>query len=253
MKNTPNTITYSGSIAENVRKRIETGGEKIWRLTDFEQMPFMAVAKTLSRLSRLGLILRIGKGLYYKPRRTVFGQSKPNMTQLRSLPIQGKGIFPANNTAANLLGFSTQNPAKMEIATNGLSLPRLIVGKETIIHTRRPESWKNLSYKDAALLDFIRKHGETSELSPAETVNKLLEHCRQPGQFESLLQVAETEPPRVRAILGAIGQELGYSESKLSCLRKSLNSLSRFDFGKLVLLKYSKQWQAKESKLNEII
>ena len=47
-------------------------------------------------------------------------------------------MFPAGIAAANLLGFTTQNAARVEVATDGLSLPRLIVGKETVIHTRRP-------------------------------------------------------------------------------------------------------------------
>lgn len=239
------------STAERVRIQIEASGEKIWRLADFENMPFTAVAQTLSRLAKQGIVQRLGKGLYYRSRQTAFGQSMPNTSQLRSLPIYRKGVFPAGIAASNLLGFSTQNAAKIEVATNGLSLPRLIVGKETIIHTRRPESWQELSYKDAAILDFLRKHGKTSELSPEETVNKLLEHFLELGQFERLLQAAISEPPRVRAMLGAIGQQLGYSEKQLSTLHKSLNPLSRFDFGNLFTLEYAKQWQAKERKTRE--
>src|SRR5580698_6678696 len=72
-------------IAKTVRERIEAGGEQIWRLADFKNLPFTAVAKALSRLFRLGIIQRLGKGLYYKPRQTAFGPSKPNPNQLRSL------------------------------------------------------------------------------------------------------------------------------------------------------------------------
>ena len=242
----------SKSIADNVRQLIETGGEKVWRLVDFENMPFTAVAQTLSRLCRQGIVQRLGKGLYYKPRQTIFGQSKPNPNQLRSLPIYKKGIFPAGNAAANLLGFSTQNAAKIEISTNGLSLPRLLIGKETIVHTRRPESWLELSCQDAAILDFLRTHGEFSELSPEKTANMLIEHLREVGQFERLLAVALFEPPRVRAMLGAIGQEIDFSEEQLHTLRKTLNPLSRFDFGKLCTLKYAKQWYAKGMKCETI-
>jgi hypothetical protein len=233
-------------IAKAVRKRIEAGGERVWRLADFENLPFTAVAQALSRLFRLGIIQRLGKGLYYKPRQTAFGPSKPNPSQLRSLPISGKGVFPAGCTAANILGFTTQHPAKLEIATNGLSLPRLIVGKDTIIHTRRPPSWQELSYEDAAILEFLRQGGSFSEFSPKETVGKLLEYFDEARRFKHLLRVALTEPPRVRALLGAIGQQLGYSEKLLFNLRKSLNPLSRFDFGLLSALKYAKKWQSRE-------
>lgn len=136
----------------------------------------------------------------------------------------------------------------MEVATGGLSLPRLIVGKETVIHTRRPESWRELSETDAALLDFIRKRGQSSELSPEETVDKLLEYFREPGRFERLVKIDASESPRVHAMLGAIGQQLDQLESQLSTLRTSLNSLSRFHFGNLAVLAHARQWQARERK-----
>jgi hypothetical protein len=236
------------STAETVRSRIEAGGERVWRMVDFEGMPLMAVAKALSRLARRGVIQRLGRGLYYRPRPTVFGASKPNSAQVRSLPVGRRGIFPAGAVAANVLGFTTQNPARAEVATNGLSLPRLIVGKETVIHTRRPESWRTLSETDAALLDFLRNRGEASELSPEETVSKLLGYFREPGRFKRLLKVAPSEPPRVRAMLGAIGQQLGQPERQLLALRKSLNPLSRFDFGQLADLDHAREWQAKENR-----
>jgi hypothetical protein len=247
------TGSAAANTAKTVRGRIEAGGERVWRFADFEGMPFMAVAQTLSRLSRQGVIQRLGKGLYYRPRATAFGTSRPNPAQIRSLPVRQKGIFPAGIAAANLLGFTTQNPARIELATSGLSLPRLIVGKEAMIHTRRPASWQGLSVMDAALLDFLRNRGASSELSPEETVEKLLAHLREPGRLERLLKVAESEPPRVRAMLGAIGQQLGRLEDQLRALRKSLNPLSRFDFGSLAALEFARQWQAKERKSSEAI
>ena len=242
-----------GNTAAIVRKRIESSGERVWRLADFDGLPFMAVAQTLSRLTRRGVIERLGKGLYYRPRPTAFGPSRANTSEIRSLPLRRKGVFPAGTGAANLLGFTTQNPARIELATNGLSLPRLIVGKETVIHTRRPESWRELPETDAALLDFLRNRGASSELSAEETVDKLLGYFREPGRFERLLKIAPSEPPRVRAMLGAIGQQLGQAESRLSALRTSLNPLSRFDFGNLAALAFARQWQAKERKTREAV
>ena len=150
-----------------------------------------------------------------------------------------------------MLGFTTQNSTRVEVATDSLSLPRLIVGKETIIHTRRPECWRKLSETDAALLDFLRNRGTWSELSADETVERLLDYFREPVRFERLCKIAASEPPRVRAMLGAIGQQLGESEFRLTGLRRSLNPLSRFDFGPLAALKHSRQWQAKEGKGRE--
>jgi hypothetical protein len=237
------------AISEKVRQRIEAGGERAWRLMDFDGLPFTAVAQALSRLSRRGVIERLGKGLYYRSRQTAFGPSRPNRTQLRALPLRLKGVYPSGIAAANLLGFTTQNPARVELATDGLSLPRQIVGKEAVVHTRRPESWRTLSETDAALLDFLRNRGESSELSPEKTAEKLMDYFRETGRFKRLLKVAQSEPPRVRAMLGAIGQQLRFPETQLTELRKSLNPLTRFDFGTLAALKFAKQWQAKERKI----
>ena len=242
-----------GTVAETVRRRIEAGGERVWRLADFEGMAFTAVAQSLSRLSRQGVLQRLGKGMYYRPRLTAFGLSRPNPAHLRALPPLRQGVFPAGIAAANLLGFTTQNPARVELATDGLSLPRLIVGKEAVIHTRRPESWRELPEADAALLDFLRNRGASSELSTEETVGKLIGYFREPGRFERLLKVASGEPPRVRAMLGAIGQQLGQPASRLTELRKGLNPLSRFDFGILAALECAGQWQAKERKTRETV
>lgn len=236
------------STAEAIRVKIEAEGERVWRFADFEGLPPSAVAQTLSRLSRRGVVQRLGKGLYYRSRQTAFGPSKPNRSKIQELPLRRKGVFPSGVSAANLLGFTTQNPSRIEVATDGLSLPRLIVGKDTVIHTRRPSSWRGLSQEDAACLDFLRHRGTTSELSPEETVSKLLAGVREKGRLERLLRIADSEPPRVRAMLGAIAEQLGQPEALLCKLRRSLNPLSRFDFGILSVLKHAGMWQAKERK-----
>jgi hypothetical protein len=241
----------AGNTAETVRARIESSGERLWRLADFDGLPFSAVAQTLSRLHRQGVIQRLGKGVYYRPRQTAFGLSRPNTAEVRSLTLRQRGVFPAGLAAANLLGFTTQNAARIELATDRSSLPRLFLGKDALIHTRRPAAWRTLSGMDAALLDFLRNRGETSELPPEETVEKLLEYFREPGRFERLLEVAPSEPPRVRAMLGAIGEQIGQHENVLAGLRESLNPLSRFEFGILAALVYARRWQAKERKAHE--
>jgi len=249
MKTKPEIIRpAAGSTAMTVRARIESSGERLWRLADFHGMPFMAVAQTLSRLSRQGVIQRLGKGLYYRSRQTAFGPSRPNMDHIRSLAARQKGVFPAGIAAANMLGFTTQNAARIELATASPSLPRLFLRKDALVHTRRPPAWRTLSESDAALLDFLRNRGASSELSPEETVAKLLHYFREPGRFDRLLKVAPSEPPRVRAMLGAIGDQIGQPENSLAELRKSLNPLSRFDFGILAALAYARRWQAKERK-----
>jgi hypothetical protein len=242
------SMTSRGSrqIADLVRKRIERGGERLWRLDDFRDLPFSAVAQALSRLTRQGLLQRLSKGVYYRPKQTTFGKSLPNPLVMQKLASSRKTVFPSGIAAANLLGFTTQMARRGEVATSALSLPRKLIGSDTVVHTRRPEAWASLSDQDAALLDFLRCAGSTSELSDEETSRKTLALFSEKGRFERLLKVADTEPPRVRAIMGAIGEQIGKNASALKQLRESLNPFSRFDFGALHRLRHAKEWQARD-------
>ncbi|WP_353928876.1 hypothetical protein WJM97_11055 [Okeanomitos corallinicola TIOX110] len=140
---------------------------------------------------------------------------------------------------------TTQNSVQGEFATSANSAPRSIVGSRAQIHTRRPSTWNDLTETETSLLDFLRCKGKLSELSPTETKQKLLNYFREGDRFERLVNVADKEPPRVRAMLGAIGQELGKSRDILVKIKKGLNPVSRFDFGNLRNLRYAKEWQAK--------
>ena len=246
MKATTTTAPGSRHIASSVRQRIEGGGEKLWRLQDFRDLPFTAVAQALSRLTREGALERLSKGVYYHTRETTFGKSRPNPAAIQNLASAKTAIFPSGIAAANLLGFSTQTAKHGEVATNAASLPRKLIGRDTIVHTRRPQAWADLSGTEAALLDFLRHGGRTSELSPEETIRRTLALMKEDACLEHLLKVAASEPPRVRALLGAIGEQRGLPPARLQRLRDSLNPLSRFDFGLFAALKYANGWQAKE-------
>jgi hypothetical protein len=245
MANPPSSVT-SRRITNEIRRRIKTGGDRLWRFEDFRDLPFPAVAKALSRLTRTGDVQRLSKGIYYRSRQTAFGKSRPNPVALGKLASKRNAVFPAGIAAANLLGFTTQNPTRPEVATNRGSLPRKLVGSKTVIHTRRPPAWTGLADEDAALLDFLRQRGRASELAPEQTVQRMISLLSEEGRFDRLLRVAATEPPRVRAMLGAIGQQIGKKPNALEQLRHSLNPLSRFDFGALAGLTFAHQWYAKE-------
>lgn len=240
------TTSHPREVARRVRDRVAQGGERLWRLEDFRDLPFAAAAQALSRMARVGAINRLSKGVYYRSRPSTFGASKPNPAALRELAARRDPLFPSGAAAANALGFSTQNVRTSEVATSAASVPRKLVGSDTIVHTRRPAAWSELSQDEAALLDFLRQSGRSSDLSPEETVRRMLALIAEPGRFRRLARVASTEPPRVRAMLGALGEEIKASRQTLEALRASLNPLSRFDFGMLSGLPASKLWFAKE-------
>jgi uncharacterized protein DUF6088 len=233
--------------ARRIRERIARGGERLWRLADFPDAPMPAVAQALSRLAKKGELHRLSKGVYYRPRQTALGVSRPNPSAVRDLAGK-KTIFPSGIAAANLLGFTTQSAGRTEVATSASSLPRKLIGADTVVHTRRPPAWSRLSETDTALLDFLRNGGTASELPPQETIKRLLALLREGKRYDRLLKVAATEPPRVRAMLGALGEALGNKARAraLERLRASLNPLSRYDFGILTALPAARAWQARE-------
>ena len=241
-------MSTAQQTAKTIARQIEQGGERFWRFNDFQGLPPAAIAQALSRLARQGKLERLSKGIYYRSRQTSFGKSMANPAALQKLlPEHGKA-FASGIAAAGLLGFTTQTPKQKEIATSAGSLPRKLIGPSTILHTRRPPHWDSLSVEEAAWLDFLRNAGKTSELSSEETINRAIALLSEKGRFEKLLKIALFEPPRSRAILGALGEKMGKKPAMLEKLRDSLNPLSRFDFGLFITLSTAKNWYAKARK-----
>ena len=230
------------SVARRVRERVHRHGERFWRASDFPDLNAMAVAHELSRMAARGDLQRIRKGLYYRPKATVLGQSVPSASA--ALPLTTRSpLHPAGLSAASHLGLTTQNPGRPEFATPASSAPSAL--ERATVHTRRPEARKGLDDEDAAVLELLRDRGRASDLSPDETALRLVRLMRDEERFARLTRAGLSEPPRVRAMLGAIGAQAGAPERELSRLRKTLNPLSRFDFGPLRVLKHAKAWQAK--------
>ncbi|MCA1596895.1 MAG: hypothetical protein LC772_10800 [Chloroflexi bacterium] len=84
------------------------------------------------------------------------------------------------------------------------------------------------------LLEHYGPTGESQERVPFD-----------PNRLQRLRDAALGEPPRARAILGALMQSAGLPEGLWTPLRASLNALSRFDFGPFRELSQAKEWQAK--------
>ena len=236
------TQPHNQSAASVVRHRVSNESERFWRHSDFKSLPASAVASALSRLAREGVLQRTAKGVYYRPKQTRFGASLPSSTAAAA-KTQRAAVHPSGLTAANALGLSTQNPARPEYATTAPAPPTAL--GDAIVYTRRPASRARLSAQEGALLETLRTRARFSDLSPAQTTRRLLRLLSEDGRFQRIADASTSEPPRVRAMLGALGQQLDVPERSLSKLRDSLNPLSRYDFGMLSLLDHAREWQAK--------
>lgn len=217
-------------------------GERHWQLSDFADLSATAVAHALSRLAAGGELQRVRKGLYYRSKMTAIGPSTPSATAALAQTFSAP-LHPAGLTAASALGLTTQNPGRLELATPAAAPPGRLHG--AVVHTRRPHTRFGLSDQDGALLELLRDRADASDLDQAETIQRLVERVRRPSDLRRLAQAALAEPPRVRAMLGALGQQAGAPAASLRELRTSLNPISRFDFGVLAGLDHAREWQAK--------
>lgn len=230
------------SVAAQVRRRVLAGGERFWRHADFEGLSPAGVATALSRLVHEGELLRVRKGVYFRSRPTVIGPSVPPASGAVASSLRAP-LHPAGLSAANLLGLSTQNPARGEYATPASDPPTALAGSR--VRTRRPRARATLTAAEGALLELLRDRASTSDLPPAETAQRLQQLLSDRERFARLARAATEEPPRVRAMLGALGELAGAEERHVRALRRSLNALSRFDFGVLSVLPNARDWQAK--------
>jgi hypothetical protein len=131
-------------ISDTVFKRIRAK-KRGWVFTpkDFIDLGSRAaIDQTLSRLASKGLIRRLDRGLYDFPRRhPILGTLSPDMADLANAKASQTGdiAFASGAMAANILGLSTQVPAKSIYSTNGKSRMADVAGNTiTYRHSRVP-------------------------------------------------------------------------------------------------------------------
>lgn len=236
-----------------VRRFLAAAPGTLLTATDIPGATPGAASKALSRLAKQGLIRRVRKGLYYIPKQTLLGTSQPSEADLIHRKL-GSRARPTGLTAANVLGFTTQVAAQLELAAYATARPRGMDGLRLRLHLRPRGRTTELPPLDGALLEFLRDRGGHSELAPEKTWARarkiLLEGESSPLsegslRLRQLRDAALLEPPRVRAILGALMQSAGLPESLWGPLRDSLNRLSRFDFGVFRDMPNAREWQAR--------
>ena len=212
-------------VTQNIQKQISKladGTTFKYEQLDIEPQEFSASAKAIERLIAKGVIKRISTGVFYKPKKTVFGELKPNEEEILKpyLFEKGKRIAYITGTSLyNRLGLTTQIPKNIKIA----SRDKRITVSNGNVKASPVKSYVDVTDKNFYLLELLDALKDFKILS-----NKLKE--LNPTETKLLIKCGLAYPPRVRSFLGALLENIK-TESDLTALKSSLNPLSEYEYG----------------------
>lgn len=226
------------ALATNIRKRIKQLPEgKTFGYDDLRiaKENYTTAAKALERLQKEGLIKKVSKGVFYKPEQTVFGELKPDYSELLRPYLYENGKRVAYETGTSLynrLGLTTQMAFRSKIASRGKRI-NINRGSLKADGVKSYTEVTDSNYETLGLLDALKDIKRIPDCSVAQAIRRLsaIVKALSEKQTELLIKYALLYPPRVRALLGAILENNGNKAKGIDKLKESLNPLSTIKLG----------------------
>jgi hypothetical protein len=140
-------------MINSINKQIEdiilnSKGGDLFLIADFKDIgTTTAIRKSLSRFVELGIIERMGKGIYVIPKQhKIFGKILPSLEEVAAILAEKEHvrIMPSGQYALNRIGLSNQVPMKLIFLTNG-TFKKIQFGKSELIF--KPTTNKKLAMK----------------------------------------------------------------------------------------------------------
>ena len=104
-------ISPSGTIADHILSLARSSPDSFITTSEIVGMGHSFAPKILAQLTMQGELIRVARGLFYLPKNTLLGPSRPS--QLATFERMYSGKFrPAITSAAHILGLTTQIPAR---------------------------------------------------------------------------------------------------------------------------------------------
>ncbi len=127
-----------------------------------------AVDQVLSRLVKQGMVRRLDRGIYDYPKQsTLLGKLSPNPDKIARAMAAGDDVFPSGAMAANMLGLSTQVPAKPSYLTNATTRTRRVAGQTIQLKRARVELLNNIpNHVNLVIqaLSYLGKHNVDNQI-----------------------------------------------------------------------------------------
>ena len=225
------------TLASQIRTRIKKLPEgKTFGYADLgiAKEEYQTAAKALERLQTDGNIKKVSKGIFYKPEQTVFGELKPDYSeQLRPYLFEnGKRVaYETGFSLYNRMGLTTQMAFRIKIASRGkrISINRGALKADAV---KSYTEVTDANYELLGFLDAIKDSKRIPDCPVSQAVKVLSGKIKtlNEKQIADLIKYALLYPPRVRALLGAMLENLNV-QSNIAKLKQSLNPLSKIKLG----------------------
>ena len=222
-------------IAEQIRKTIDklpTGEPFGYAQLKILPSQFSTAAKAIERLQKKGEITKISKGIFFKPKQTALGALGPNY-----VAILTNYLFKNNKRVGyitgvelyNSLNLTTQIAFKTKVATN-VGLKKIELGWLKSYAVKAYAKVTEENYKLLGYLDVLKDILKIPDSSPVEIVKIMRTKILALTEIElkEIIKLALKYPPRVRALLGAILEDIFGQKFDIIALKKSLNPASTY-------------------------
>ena len=193
---------------------------------------YAAATKAIERLIKNGIIQRASTGLFFKPKKTIFGLLNPDESDLlRPYLFEGKKriAYITGVTLYNKLGLTTQVPKNIKIASRDKRIA-VMIGNMKVTSVKSYAEIDNNNYQILEILDALKDFKTIPDINKSEVLKNLSKRVEKIENTKSLFRLILKYPPRVRALAGALLEWLGKSEG-LEIIKNSLNPLSVFELG----------------------
>ena len=214
--------------------RMRAGAPFTYTEIGIDPSEYAAGAKAIERLLKKGTITRVSNGVFYKPRKTVFGTLLPSEDELlRPYLFDGNRRIGYITGAAlyNKMGLTTQVPKNLRVASRGSRIVTRI-GSIKVSPIKSYVEVTNTNYTLLEILDAIKDFKIIPDLDKNMVIRIFLGKIKLLSDLErnKMIRMALKYPPRVRAFLGALLNALEMNVNTIP-LKRSINPFSKYNLG----------------------
>ena len=235
------------TVAQQIRTKINSipsGLVFTYGMIGVDAKKKQTATKTIQRLIEKKKIVRVSKGKFYRPEKSIFGDVRPSANELLKTYLYKDNklvAYETGNSLYNRLGLTTQVSKYINLAVykSRITLNKNNLNIKSVKAYALPTE-KNIKYLQ--YLDIIRDFKTIPDIDINYTIQYLSKQLQELDSGQ-LIKYALKYPPRVMALLGAI---MEMNNIGTGGIKQKLNSLSSYKYGiSYNTLPSAKNWHIK--------